>query len=246
MYDIKVKMGGRVFTISSIHPNVGYVCKKYEAEGEPDFHIAITQSDIDFERAKSEREDALEGRTPYPYKDCYLETLAVYRQIAENMLNYDTLLFHGSTIGVDGEAYTFTAKSGTGKSTHTRLWKKAFGDRMIMINDDKPLFQITEEGVIAHGTPWAGKHFLHTNTAMPLKAICLLERAEHNHIEPLSAKDALPLLMQQTYRPQDPAGIFKVLQLLDKMTQKTGLYRLGCNMDPEAALVAYHGMNRKD
>jgi hypothetical protein len=158
------------------------------------------------------------------------------------MISYGILLFHGSVISVDGEAYLFTAKSGTGKSTHTRLWRQMFGDRAFMVNDDKPLLKITEEGVFACGTPWDGKHHLSRNSIVPLKGICILERGEENHIVTISGKEALPMLLQQSYRPSNPLGLSQLLGIIDMLTQKVSFYRLKCNMDPEAALVAYEGM----
>ena len=174
---------GRSFTIQlaekRIHIRPLYAmikeyCKDYivadDTEDAMCFHIATTQSDIDFEREKSAREDIKEGIPIRRFSDAYLETLAVYRKIADHLLSCDTLLFHGSVIAVDGEGYLFTAKSGTGKSTHTRLWREYFGERAVMINDDKPLLRITDSDVTAYGTPWDGKHRLSTNTAVPLRA----------------------------------------------------------------------------
>ena len=155
----------------------------------------------------------------------------------------DTLLFHGSCISVDSKAYLFTAKSGTGKSTHTQLWKKRFGERAVFINDDKPLLKISAQGVTVYGTPWDGKHHRSTNTSCPLKAVCILTRSETNHIERISKKEALPMLCQQSYRPCSPIGAQKMLALVDRLGSSVPLYRLGCNMEPEAAQVAYHGMN---
>lgn len=247
MYDFNISLAGRIIAVSTIYPGVQIICRDYIAEGGPaDFQVVVTQKDIDFEREKSAREDMQEFGCVHKYPAGYLETLAVYRQIAEKLLDYDTLLFHGSTISVDGEGYVFTAKSGTGKSTHTRFWRETFGDRLVMVNDDKPLLRVTDEGVIAYGTPWDGKHHLSTNTSVPLKAICVLNRAEDNHIEPLSISEAFPMLLQQTYRPQDPVRMMKVMALLEKLMHKTQLYNLGCNLNPEAAMVAYNGMNRKD
>ena len=79
---------------------------------------------------------------------------------------------------MDGQAVLFTAKSGTGKSTHTKLWRDLFGERAVMVNDDKPLLRILKDGVLVCGTPWDGKHRLSTNCALPLKAICILERGK--------------------------------------------------------------------
>ncbi len=141
------------------------------------------------------------------FSDAYLETLAVYRKIADHLLSYDTLLFHGSVIAVDGEGYLFTAKSGgTGKSTHTRLWREYFGERAVMVNDDKPLLRITDSGVTAYGTPWDGKHRLSTNIAVPLKGICILTRDTTNHIEPAEPHAVYPLIVQQTNRSLSADG----------------------------------------
>ena len=208
------------------------------------FTIATTQSDIDFEREKSAREDIKEGIPIRHFSDAYLETLAVYRKIADYLLSCDTLLFHGSVIAVDGEGYLFTAKSGTGKSTHTRLWREYFGERAVMVNDDKPLLYITDFGVTAYGTPWDGKHRLSTNIAVPLKGICILTRNAKNYIEPVGPHAVYPLIVQQTNRSLSAEGMKRTLSLIDRMLNVVPVYRLGCNMDIEAAKVAYEGMNR--
>ena len=156
---------------------------------------------------------------------------------------YDTILFHGSVIAVDGAAYVFTAKSGTGKSTHTALWRRLFGDRAVMVNDDKPLLHVGDV-VTAYGTPYDGKHKLSNKIAVPVKAVCILERAEENSIVKITRSEAYPMLVQQAYRPVDIAAMQKTLSLIDKMADSVELYRLGCNMDPDAARVAYEGMNR--
>ena len=208
------------------------------------FTIATTQSDIDFEREKSAREDTKEGIPIRHFSDAYLETLAVYRKIADCLLSCDTLLFHGSVIAVDGEGYLFTAKSGTGKSTHTRLWREYFGERAVMVNDDKPLLHITDSGVTAYGTPWDGKHRLSTNIAVPLKGICIRTRDTTNHIEPAEPHAAYPMIVQQTNRSLSADGMKQTLSLIDRMLHVVPVYRLGCNMDIEAARLAYEGMNR--
>ena len=152
------------------------------------------------------------------------------------------MLFHGSGVAVDGAGYLFTAKSGTGKSTHTRLWRELLGDRAIMINDDKPLIRISDSGAIIYGTPWDGKHHLSNNIAVSLKAICILERAKENAILPVTREEALPMLIQQTYRPADPLTLAETLTLIDRLGMEVKLYRLRCNMDISAAKLSYGTM----
>lgn len=228
--------------IMSLHRQVHTLCADYLARGTPDFTVTTTQADIDFERAKSPREDELESRPTRRFSDSYLETLAVYRKIAEKMPEYDTVLFHGSCVAVDGAGCLFTAKSGTGKSTHARLWRELLGDRAVMVNDDKPLIRIMEGAALVYGTPWDGKHRLSANIAVPLKALCILERAEQNAIRPISKAEAYPMLLQQVYRPSDAAALAKTLTLLDRLALSVPLWRLGCNMNIEAAQVAYDAM----
>ena len=228
--------------ISSVYPAVHGMCRDYCALGEADFEVVTDGADIAFEREKSAREDRAEGLPIRQYEEPYLETLAVYRKIAEKMPEYNTVLFHGSCIAVDGAAYLFTAKSGTGKSTHARLWREYLGERAFMVNDDKPLIRVQDGQALVFGTPWDGKHHLSRNTAVPLKALCILQRAARNTIAPVSAAESLPMLLQQVYRPADAAALIKTLALVESLAASVSLWRLGCNMDIEAAQIAYNAM----
>ena len=236
------RFAGRIVEISSLYERVHEYCADYRTEGTSDFTVTMTQEDIGFERERNARTAELEGRKPYNSPDDYLEELAVYRKISEQMPFYDTFLFHGSCVAVDGEAYLFTAKSGTGKSTHTRLWREYLGDKAVMVNDDKPLITVTDGGVVIHGTPYNGKHRLGCDISVPLKAVCILERAERNTIRSISKAEAYPMLIQQAYRPIDGAALAATLPLIDKMAGTVALYKLGCNMEAQAAKVAYEGM----
>ena len=86
-----------------------------------DFSITITPDDIVFEREKTSHEYAYEGKSVPDFSAELLEETAVYRKIAEKMPTYQSFVFHGSVIAVDGRGFMFTAKSGTGKSTHPTL-----------------------------------------------------------------------------------------------------------------------------
>ena len=210
-------------------------CTDYLSTVEPIISITITERDIVYERNKTMRLNEQQGKV----FDTYLEALALHRKIVEVMVDHDIILMHGSVVAVDGEAYLFTAKSGTGKSTHTRFWREVFGERAIMVNDDKPLLKLTDDGVLACGTPWDGKHRLSTNVCLPLKAICILERGKENEIHPISPQEALPMVFQQTYRPKNMG---KYMEIIDKLMQRVSFYRLKCNMTPEAAKIAYEVM----
>lgn len=223
-------------------PETKEFCKEYLIDEPAAFSVMISQEDIWEERKKSDKSSLKEFGRIINYSDAYLETIAVHRKIADEMLNYDTILFHGSAIVMDGETYLFTAKSGTGKSTHTRLWREVFGERVYMLNDDKPLLKMTDNGIIVYGTPWDGKHRLSRNTSAPLKAVCFLERDTINHIQPMSARDAFSIAWQQSYHPTEQTAAVKLLELLEKLLEQVKWHRLGCNMDTEAAKISYEGM----
>lgn len=248
MTEFTIKISGCVVAVRAIFPSTRDYCRDYLCDGAPDFAIQISMADIAFEREKSAGEDRMEGKPIRNFSDEYLETIAVQRKIADHLFAYDTLLFHGSVVAVDGQAYLFTAQSGTGKSTHTRLWREVLGDRAVMVNDDKPFLRMTEQGVLACGSPWNGKHGLGSNLCVPLKAVCILERGEENRIQPIHAKQALSMLLQQSNRPMDRKWLAKYLELLDRLACGVAFYRLACNMDHRAALVSYQAMsgNGKD
>ena len=237
-----IKISDIPIIISAIYSETEKLCDAYRTEEQAFFSVSVSEEDIELERRKSRQEALLEGTPVMQWKDDYLETLAVYRKIATGLLEYDRLLFHGSAIAVDGEGYLFTAKSGTGKSTHTRLWREVFGDRAVMVNDDKPILKITENGVFVCGTPWDGKHHLSCNTIVPLKAVCILRRDVENHIETVSVQEAYPMLLQQSFRPPEAEKMLKTMKLVRQLTEKVKLYSLGCNMELEAAKVSYEGM----
>ncbi len=242
MYTGTYKIADKLIRIESMFEDIHTMCADYRCDGEPELTVTTGRADIDFERTKSAKEDALEGIPTRHFSDAYLETLAVYRQLSTQLLSHDTLLFHGSAIALDDQAVLFTAKSGTGKSTHTARWRKLFGERCYMVNDDKPLLRITDSGVLVCGTPWDGKHHLSRNCQVPLKAICILERGPENKITAISAREALPTVLQQSLRPNDPQTMAQLLHVLDKLTQHIAFYRMECTISDEAAYMAQKAM----
>ena len=203
-----------------------------------------TREDIAFEQADLLEEAHRDGFRPRVFTDPFLERAAIQRSFAEYFFDFDTLLFHGSAIAVDGEGYLFTAHSGTGKSTHTRLWREVFGNRAVMVNDDKPFLELTAAGVILHGSPWSGKHGLDSNISVPLRGICILERGKENRIERVSPEDVLPMLQKQSYAPMDHAKYARFLALVNALSRQVPLWKMACNKEREAAEMAFEAMHQ--
>ena len=241
-----VRLADKVVQINTDDLSVREFFKTYVSKDTRDIYVTITSKDIEFEREKAAREDSLEGIPIRNLSDELLEITALQRKITEEFFSRNILLFHGSVVAIDGNAYLFTAKSGTGKSTHTRLWREVFGDRAVMVNDDKPFLEIRGNQVIAHGSPWNGKHRLGQNISLPLRAICILERGETNEIHPITPAQALPMLMQQSQRPQDRSKLPLYMDLIDRLSSRVSFYRMRCNMDPQAARMSYEAMCPKE
>ena len=239
--EFTVKLAKVNIGINCIYNDVFELCSDYISDEAPHFCIKTSMDDITLERQKSWREAALEHRAYHDFPDGYLETLAVYRKIATRLLDYNVFLMHGAVVGLNDNAYMFTAPSGVGKTTHTGFWLKQFPEAFIL-NGDKPLLRFENGGVFACGTPWAGKEGHNRNIILPLKSICILTRGAANEISPISFSSIYPLLLQQTYRPGDEQSIKKTMTLIKELGKSTDFYLLRCNLEQSAAKVAYEGM----
>ena len=236
-----LSLAGVPIHVSALYPTTKRFCKDYLSKNTPALSITLTQEDIEAERRRSELQDITDGVPKRSFLDSYLETLALYRKLTTPLLERDILVFHGAAVVADGWVYLFTAPSGTGKTTHVRLWLDQIPGAYVL-NGDKPLLKFTDKGVWVCGTPWQGKENMGRNEILPLKAICILERGDSNQISAVGFPEALSVLTQQVYRPADPVLLLKTLKLMGKLSH-TNLFQLRCNMEKEAAWVSYQGMN---
>lgn len=232
----RYKIADVVFETNHIYSYTPKLCRNYLYDGDlpPAFVAEIKEEDIAEERTKA-------GAEGFP--DAYLESLALFRKLCDYTLkNADGMIFHSSAIAVDGKGYLLTAPSGTGKSTHARLLKELLGDRLVYINDDKPIIRLTDGKFYVYGTPWNGKHHLDTNARAEIKAICEIKRGTENSIVRLAPKDMLAVAFNQTLRPETEEDMDKYLTLLDKLLNSVELFRLYCNVSEEAAKLSYGEM----
>lgn len=231
----KYKIADVVFDAKIRYAYTEKLCKAYEYGGEEPsaFSAIVTNEDILAEKAQMPE-----------FPDSYAESLALFRKLCDYTLdNAQGIIFHSSAIMVDGYAYLFTAPSGTGKSTHARLWREMLGERAVMINDDKPIIRYIDGDFYVYGTPWNGKHHLGTNTRAKIKAICAIYQAKENVIRKASSTEMLLKILNQTIRPSEESKIDKLLSLIDKLLKGVELYSLGCNISQEAAELSYKTMS---
>lgn len=243
MAQFRIKIAGKTAAVSSHFESTRDYCRAYLTEEMPDVTITVTPADLEFEQESLRQEALEEGFRIRKFTDPFLDRAAVQRKLAEYLFDQDTLLLHGSAVAVDGAGYLFTARSGTGKSTHTRLWRQVFEERAVMVNDDKPFLRLTEGEVLVCGAPWSGKHGLDANITVPLKGICLLQRGLENRIERIPPEEARAMLRHQCCPPLDPEKLPRCFGLVDVLMERVPLWRMDCNKEPQAAELAWAAMS---
>ena len=239
-----MEIAGAVVGVSPMFQSTREYCRPYLSDKEPELFVKVSTEDLAFEQKMFEQEALEEGLKIRKFTEPFLERATIQRKVADYLLNRNTLMLHGSTVSVDGNAYLFTAPCGTGKSTHTRLWRELFGQRATMVNDDKPFLEITSSGVLAYGSPWSGKHGLATNICVPLKGICLLHRGQENVIRRMDGKQLVDFLSHQAHIPTDVALAEKAHSLVKILVETVPLWEMYCNKEPDAAKVAYTTMSK--
>lgn len=237
-----MEIAGVVFSVRPMFEFTREYCRGYLSEKMPEFFLEVFPEDLVHEQMLLDKEAREEGLKLRKFPESFLERSAIQRRVADHLLSKNTLMLHGSTVAVDGIAYLFTAPCGTGKSTHTRLWRELFGQRAVMVNDDKPFLRIADQGVLAYGSPWTGKHGLGSNVCVPLGGICLLKRGTENWIQAAEREELLEVLRQQVHIPEDDELREAVFPLLDKLIERVPLWEMECNKELEAARVAFDAM----
>ena len=155
------------------------------------------------------------------------------------LISHSGTSLHSSCIAYRNEAVLFSAPPGTGKSTHTELWVKAFKDDVKYINDDKPAIIKRDSTFFAAGTPWSGKTDRNTNIICPIKAIVFIKRADENKMKKLSTAEAVCYLNDQTFPSFYDESLFsKNLDVIEDIIKQVPVYLLECNTNIEAAHIA--------
>ena len=223
--DIKIK----------INTNYDYMftlCKDY----------IVNTMEYDFEVYPSHNYQHIMKDDP-SFSDEYCESISIYEEIGKKLPFYNAFIMHGAVITYQDKALLFTAKSGTGKTTHIKLWRKYFGKDVDIVNGDKPIVRVYEDGIKVFGTPYCGKERWHKNRSAYLHRICILKRGEENIIRKVSSDEAILPLYQQIFVPKDSEEIAgTILELYHQLLISIPIYQLQCNISLEAVEVAYKGM----
>ncbi len=163
----------------------------------------------------------------------YAEQLCIYRHIALALMEYDAFLMHAAVIDVDGYGIAFAAKSGVGKTTRVLMWKKAMGERVKVVNGDKPILRFIDGEVFAFGTPWMGKEGLGANISVQLNCVCFVERSEKVSLHRLEREQIMSKLYRQVLIPRTEQQLIVFTKLMEKFVQSVSFVLLKGNKEKE-------------
>lgn len=152
------------------------------------------------------------------------------------MINHSGMSLHSSSIAYKDNGIMFSADSGTGKSTHTRLWKKVFNGVEI-INDDMPVIRKVDGVWYLYGCPWSGKTEINVNKKVPLKSLVFIERGSTNEIEPIYSPECVFKIIKQTLMPAYKQYTKKAMANISSLVSDIPIYRLKCTISEEAPKV---------
>ena len=226
-----VEIAGIPIAISNRFSMVKQMCRFYIKDKPALFEVKV-----------SEEEMLKETGAVSPHA----EWLCVYRHIALAMNNYDGFLMHAAVIDIDGQGLAFTAKSSTGKTTRVSLWKKAFGQRVRIVNGDKPILRFMGDTLYAFGTPWMGKENYGENSCVPLKYVCFLERGSEVSIQKMQTQDVLSRLFGQVLVPKEGKQIGLFMRLLERFVESVKFFLLICDMEKEDPEHIWRQMQEAD
>lgn len=233
---VKILLADVPIAFRNRYPDLEQLCRGYETDLPPALTIQVSDEELAAEREKQVED----------FPDGYLEKVCCYRKAANQLLDRNIFLLHASVVALDGEGYAFLAASGVGKTTQTRLWQEHFGQRLCVINGDKPLIRMVgEEGTLhfeAYGTPWQGKEGMGCNASVPLKAIFFLRRSETVSTFPATHEQKVDLLFRQLLMPKEPERMVRLMDMADKLVTTLPFYILNCDMTEKSVLCAYQAI----
>ena len=234
-----MKIAGLLIEVHHRFPYLEKQCESWkcpDAEGPADIVVEeISEKELRKEQKQSEEKVSL----------AQCESICVYREIARRLTGFSAFVMHGAVVELDGEAYVFAAKSGVGKTTHTKMWLEYFGARARYINGDKPIMRWMEGKLWACGTPWMGKEQYGCRGQAPVRAVCFLEQAGENRIRRAEDQDIVERLFHQVLLPEEPDSLTNFMNMMDAMVRKLPFYILECTISQEAVKLAYRTMKQK-
>ena len=228
MINFKIRIANKVLSINAFFESTKRYCVDFLSDEDSDYEITLTKEDLENEASNSENGHVYVNE----------EVSALYRKIADLLVEDNIIVFHGSSFKVDNAGFIVTARSGVGKSTHVNLLKQYLGDKLIYINDDKPLVSIDEK-IMIYSSPWNGKERRGNNTFATFKAVLFLNRGQDNTCRRIAPQEAYFTLLSQIYLPKGKEKREKALKIIDIILKNISFYEINVNQDIAAAKMTY-------
>ena len=213
----------------------------YLCNGEHTPDIVIRQ---DYAKALKTYPQFAEYDFPEDVKFSGLNYMLERDTFARKILSFNGMVIHSSAVVVDDKAYFFSAVSGTGKSTHTKLWLELFKDQAYILNDDKPAVRILDDSIYAYGTPWCGSSDINTNSKVKLQGICFIERDDKNWIKSMNAQMVVFRLLHASLININRDEMDREMDIINVIVDRIPIYEMGCTPTIEAAQMAYDVMSK--
>lgn len=150
------------------------------------------------------------------------------------------IAIHSSVAVKEHQGVLCLGESGTGKSTHTRLWRE-YIEGARLLNDDSPIIRMIDGKCIVYGSPWSGKTPCYVNKNVPVRALIRLSQAPHNRIHRLPALSAIGAILPSC----PPAFAYDnalqdyICATVSDIISCTPVYHLECLPDAAAAQLSY-------
>lgn len=150
--------------------------------------------------------------------------------------NRGLCVVHSASLLYRERAWLFSGKSGTGKSTHTNLWRDAWG--ITLLNGDLNCLGIEEGRVWSYGLPWCGTSGIASSGAHLLGGVVFLRQGKENRVQELTEAEKACLLAMRMITPTWTAEMLnRNLALSERIIRGCMAARLCCTREQEAAQV---------
>ena len=224
MVTFKIKIADVVLEINAFNETTKSYCGDFLSDEKSQYVITLSEEDL--------KNEVTESNNGHVYVN--EEISALYRKIADLLIENDIIVFHGSSFKVKDNGFIVTARSGVGKSTHVRLLSQYLGNDFAYINDDKPLLRAKDDLVI-YSNPWNGKERRGNNNSASLKAVLFLNRGDNTYKKLDNKEEVYFKLLSQIYLPRDKAKREKALKIIDILLKRINFYEINVNMDISSA-----------
>ena len=202
--------------------------------------FSTDKPDIIIDETKFKREDY-----PVNMTEEMISYMESYSQFCRELIFFHGFTLHASAVEFDGKAYLFSGPCGIGKSTHTHLWEKTFGQEAKIFNDDKPAIRKIDGIWYAYGTPWCGKDLIQLNIKVPIAGVCFLKQDNLNVIRQLPKSEALAKLLEQSlHRFRNTERLDLMLGLVDAFIDEIPVFELANRPEPAAVILSRDSMKK--